>query len=261
MSFSFFLHIGANVISLIFAALSITFAILINLDTKSMNSFVADITGSFNTSPIFDFNVSKSGPSTFEEEELVLHKWPGIANGCDCRGIRASNIKCKNKICRGSCGRNETRAGCKKIRGANPENLTIWKNMSFIKRKNKGTYLDYLKDSVPKGSNCSEGFKQCGILDSLGQILCMKEQMPCPLNYLEFSKLPNSTKEFNVKTVQLGDGSYVHYSNESINSELITNFQVSDEDDVCIRPEEYNSKMKKYILDKYEYTCKKYILI
>ena len=105
MSFSLVLNIGATVISLIFAALSITFAILINLDTKSMNSFVADITGSFNTSPIFDFNVSKSGPSTFEEEELVLHKWPGIANGCDCRGIRASNIKCKNKICRGSCGR------------------------------------------------------------------------------------------------------------------------------------------------------------
>ena len=45
------------------------------------------------------------------------------------------------------------------------------------------TYSDYLKNSVNKNENCKEGFKQCGILDSFNNKLCLPIKKKCPINF------------------------------------------------------------------------------
>jgi len=46
----------------------------------------------------------------------------------------------------------------------------------------KYSYEDLLKHSTK--DNCEENYKQCGILDTYGNKLCLNESLPCPINHI-----------------------------------------------------------------------------
>ena len=105
--------------------------------------------------------------------------------------------------------------------------LTIWKNTTFISQNyTYHNYLSLLKQAKPQDEPCDEGYKQCGILDSFNQKLCLLEHETCPLNQIELSKSPTPSDIFTnkdvVNTTLLNDNvTYLHTSNAEINSRVI----------------------------------------
>ena len=58
-----------------------------------------------------------------------------------------------------------------------------WKGTKVYGRELETTYLSLLeKNSVPKGNQCLEGSHQCGILDTVENILCLDNSQQCPIN-------------------------------------------------------------------------------
>ena len=99
------------------------------------------------------------------------------------------------------------------------------------------TYLNYftlLEHAKPQNVQCDEGYKQCGVLDSFNQTLCLLENETCPLNQIELSKskVPSDifTNKDAVTTTLLNDNeTYLHTSNAEINSPVITEIVIGPE--------------------------------
>ena len=81
------------------------------------------------------------------------------------------------------------------------------------------SYSDLLKNSTK--NNCKIGYKHCGILDSVNNILCIEESLPCPINEIAIEKEDNYNR-FYYKNYSLT------YSNIAINKKLIISIIKSD---------------------------------
>ena len=121
-----------------------------------------------------------------------------------------------------------------------------------------------LKLAKPNGQPCDESYKQCGILDSLGQVLCWPENEECPINQIEFSTSSSPSDNFTnkeaVKVYPLNETTYLHTSNAEINSPVISDIVIGPEL-FCINEDERGTGPPKY---KYESssssgTCTKYL--
>ena len=132
-------------------------------------------------------------------------------------------------------------------------NLTIWRNTTFISENYTNyNYFTLLKQAKPYREQCDEGYKQCGILDSFNQTLCLLENETCPLNQIELSNsetpLDIFTNKDAVNTTLLNDNkTYLHTSNAEINSLVITEIVLGPES-VCM-----NYKERKLGPPYYEY--------
>lgn len=91
------------------------------------------------------------------------------------------------------------------------------------------TYQSLLEKAVSKGEKCPEGYKQCGILDSLNNIMCIEEDKQCPVNLIVVNTEKNAPSRYTFKTEQLNT-SYIHYTNEAIDNYIVSKFvNISEE--------------------------------
>ena len=87
------------------------------------------------------------------------------------------------------------------------------------------TYESLLTSSVKKGEPCPDNTKQCGILDTLGNIMCIDVNTDCPINLIlmtEDNNIPSEYK-YTFTTVKLNN-TYLHYTNEAINNPILVKF-------------------------------------
>ena len=98
--------------------------------------------------------------------------------------------------------------------------------------KYKENYESLLKNSY---KNCEEkNLKKCGILDTLGNIMCIPEGEECPINELvidDRSKI-DEYKNNNYKVGYLNDvnqNNYIYYRNDQIDKEIIAKIKASNE--------------------------------
>ena len=102
------------------------------------------------------------------------------------------------------------------------EYLTNWKDKTFyISRMNK-------KYTYPNILNNEKKGKYCGY-DSNGNKLYFPLNVECPINYIEFtqSKSP-SLKEYNFKTFQINQNTYMHYTNEYLEGKILIDLRISN---------------------------------
>ena len=72
--------------------------------------------------------------------------------------------------------------GCKYPFGKKLSEVVTFNEVNLTYTVSKKTYGEYRKDSVKKGEHCKEGYKQCGILDSLNNTMCITVDEQCPIN-------------------------------------------------------------------------------
>ena len=72
-------------------------------------------------------------------------------------------------------------------------NLNIWKGTKIYGKFSSSNYLDLNLTKNP--TNCGEGNKMCGILDTIGNHLCILKEEECPINILEFNYEDNFAKK------------------------------------------------------------------
>ena len=286
-------------------------------------NFLKSISNDLNKSPLFSLSLSENLTCPQNEIPISIFTYPGIIEGCDCSGIsnRKLSSNMKNKISRTKCGVEASRVGCKRILKINETNFYKWNGKTFCTGNYKEMkYVNLVKMTVKNGEKCNEGMKQCGIIDTIGQVLCLPIEEECPINHVvinnqilmdvdigkkdlvnsnnnninnnfnnsninfnessnlnfgnetlnnnnnsiinsvnnTFSNLNNNSND-NVtidpyhglmyRTIDLGNGKYLHYTNKAIDKKILINFKVSDKQP-CANPNYINSLTSPYILNK-----------
>ncbi len=202
-------------------------------------SFVDELTENFQSTPLFTLKTSSCSNA------LELGYWGGIQSGCNCLGRHDSHIEYsrRNRINQGSCSRNETYYGrCEDISRISKVSLKYYEGIQFCFNEDssivKQGYKYYLDNSVPFNSKCKEGYKQCGLLDNLNQILCLKENENCPINDFYIDKNETSNPEY--EDIPLNNNKYLHYTNSRINNSILIKLKLSEYNEPCIYPGEYS---------------------
>ena len=88
----------------------------------------------------------------------------------------------------------------------------------------KYSYYDLLANAT-KG-NCGEGLKQCGILDTIGNKLCLPEEFDCPINdiFIDFEVNERNHKGYNIchyNPLPFTTIYYIYFSNKKIDGNII----------------------------------------
>ena len=114
------------------------------------------------------------------------------------------------------------------------DDIYTWKENFFYSpsiNSDKYKYSSLIKNSVHKGEKCKEGYKQCGIIDTMDNILCLEESDECPINYIVRSNTMTPPKEilkystYDVKLIE--KGTYFFYTNEAIDNYVISQFSIN----------------------------------
>ena len=92
------------------------------------------------------------------------------------------------------------------------------------------TYDDLIKNSSK--SICNDTLKKCGILDSYGNILCIKNIDPCPINEIIIDNAVNEYKYlengyYSTNFYLLPEYKKLFYTNKSVDKKIITNIQLN----------------------------------
>ena len=131
----------------------------------------------------------------------------------------------------------------------------------------KFSYYDLLKNSTK--DNCSKDLKQCGILDTYGNKLCLYKDYPCPINeiktdlgskYLEYIDKGYQHKYYHTLKKRFNNTRYKFYfKNTSINNNIITSLLYSEKSLTFIGG--HNFKFDSDAFEKkYHYKIEKFYL-
>ena len=89
------------------------------------------------------------------------------------------------------------------------------------------TYESLLKSSVLKGQQYPTDYKQCGVLDTLDNIMCVRKDVLCPINIIVMDKNEKPPKEYTDKYTFISirlNSLYIHYTNEAIDNKILVKF-------------------------------------
>ena len=109
------------------------------------------------------------------EENLILGKWKGLKEACECPIIGTRFQKCTYK--------QKLFAFCEDKPEVQPEYYYKFDTKKICVKRTKQTYKEFLLNKQIIGNNerCKEGYKCCGIVDTLNRKLCMKIDERCPI--------------------------------------------------------------------------------
>lgn len=183
-------------------------------DIYFLNGIIDDL----KKTPILDLVIKDDYLYLEGYERHIFAKYNGTNIGC----------KCEDEITKGDCSEEQKRLNCDFFR-INKDDFDKYRNKYFfVKREN---FFDFHKHLiVPKNKKCPKGKKQCGILDSLGNILCLNETEACPLNDI---LIDNKESKDGYKSEKLNEGKFIHFINESTTKHLISDFSVFYQDKPC----------------------------
>ena len=236
-----------NILLAIVSAISLINMILTIVSYSKVSDGV-DFIDTIKTNHI-KFPLSGFNNDFFNKNIFGSVEYPGSSSGCDC----SLSIKYLYKgITSGTCTTDEYRGGCNTIYTNFSKTLSIWRE----KKELKSTFLNenyktLYKRSVAKGSSCSSGLKPCGVLDSLGNILCLENSQQCPINDLKISQsMPD-------KDYKNDNSDYKYtslwYSNKKIKMPIVVEVTDTEGNSVCSNVKEYLSNEPYYVLDNNHY--------
>ena len=212
--------------------------LIYNYVNQDYNSIII-LKDNIQSSPIFSISLSSNGICNEKKEIYPIGYFSGIRKGKFY----------KKKTSYGKCTFLHD-STCETIKQVNGFNLNIWDGNIFCVNKNPElNYETFLRNSVENNKECDIGFKKCGFLDSNKRIMCIEENNNCPINKIIINNNKTSPTDFKYITLSLNNSKFLHYTNESINSDIIVNLSISS-GIPCMNPNEINTKYPQYILDK-----------
>lgn len=166
---------------IVYFIVSIVFSFLYTKYNFENHEIISEIKKDLNTSLITSFE-SKDYCS-YDEEVLVLGQWGGSSEGCLCDG----------KIYKRKCSDKDIKNLCSTIQAKPPINYSKFNSTKICIKRTEMKYIDLLKTwRIQNKLPCYYGHF-CGIINSLGQYLCMDKKEKCPVNISNLNAL--STEE------------------------------------------------------------------
>ena len=136
---------------------------------------------------------------------------------------------------------------------AEPDDYSLYSivilSEQYFDYKNYQTYEELLNnDSIIKNNeDCNDKFKNCGVIDTLGQKLCLPEEIDCPLNDLllvntsDDEKINDYIKKGYKRKDALNEKTFL-YSSEQKDKPIIGRIVLNGEKGVCANPTEFSWK-------------------
>ena len=181
-----------------------------DFDYDFENSIAYEINQFVNEKLIYSFIPKNKCDSN--EEALKLGKWKGLKAGCSCplKGLTVGKCTLKQKhtyFCR---DKPEVPA----------KYYTKFDSKKICVKRTKETYKDFLlkKQIIEKNEKCQEGYKCCGIIDTLNRKLCMKLNEKCPITINDINSPDKNNTE---------------------NSQILSIFKIT-ETEPCMNPNQKN---------------------
>lgn len=212
-----------------------------------------DITDSWDKSPILE--LTNLGGCPEDATPLLTDEWIGTNRGCNCLNRWSDYIpwENQNRINYGFCSMNMTMGGCTNIEPYEPQPLEIWRNSFLCAKKMNQNYTDFYTTAVKSSKSCKSDYKQCGTLDTFGNILCIPSEQKCPINKIVIQDGRSAPPtDFNYNVLSLGAENYaLYFTNEAINGKILVDVKIS-EGDVCVDSKERNTKFpgESYVLER-----------
>ena len=154
--------------------------------------------------------------------DFFSNEFPGNFKGCDCFNVKSNTYK--KKIFNETCTKNQIKKECKNINENDNINLNVWKGKKLcLERMEKKYNFFMLNQFKSKKNSCENGFKFCGVFDTKENILCLPENLSCPISNVF---IDNEKKVNNYETIELSNDYYLHFSkraNEKIYLEFLAN--------------------------------------
>ena len=119
----------------------------------------------------------------------------------------------------------------------------------YFDYKNYKTYEELLNNGsiIKNTEDCNDKFKSCGVIDTLGQKLCLPEEIDCPLNDLllvntsDDEKINDYIKKGYKRKDALNEKTFL-YSSEQKDKPIIGRIVLNGEKGVCANPTEFSWK-------------------
>ena len=106
--------------------------------------------------------------------------------------------------------------------------------------ESKHNYEELLKHS---GKECEKNYKKCGILDTLGNIMCIPNEEECPINEIIVDLESNTnlySSNYNITFLEnLTEGYVLYYRNTATDKEIITKMTLNNETPRYINSENF----------------------
>ena len=181
------------------------------------------IIDSLESSPIYNLRI---GGSCYDDKSIILHKWKGIYQN------KYNDDKSKT----------EGETEIDKINGY------------YLCYDTKKSYIELLYNGqiISKNEKCRIGYKNCGIIDTLEQQLCIPENDNCPLYDIGIGEENDIHK--NNKDYIFHKESKIYYNNENYNepNKKIIGKLILNDGQPCYNP---NKKLwKKFFDNEVEYS-------
>lgn len=227
------------------------------------DNIIDDILTNWNATFISDITEKTTNECNVGESEFTLGRFQGTFEGCNCLGRSGNKIsnKYKDKVNPFPCTSDLLESNCYKTLPITPKTLRIWETKELCVTKTDKRFYDHIRESVSNNETCPSGTKQCGLIDSLNQKLCVLTANACPVNKIVITKYSkpiddtvNSYSEISL------NGSYnLYYSKLAANNGIPVEYTLS-EGERCVDPKEINSKFVPYVLsnEKKDYYCSTY---
>ena len=108
-------------------------------------------------------------------------------------------------------------------------------------------YSSLLKYSTK--NECISGFKKRGILDTLGNIICIPNEKTCPINDIKSYNLNDTIKD-DYQMLEFKNY-YLFYTNNLIDNEIISKIEINDEYPKYITKENFIFDYESYEISSY----------
>lgn len=83
--------------------------------------------------------------------------------------------------------------------------------------------------SLAKGLQCTSGYKQCGLYNNFEDKFCVKNNLPCPINYIAFKETKDiDFKNITYKYEEMQNGFWIVSSNNMTDEKLAIDFEVAE---------------------------------
>ena len=212
--------------------------IYINLN-EVYSDYTIGMTKNWMNSPIIDI---QTGPYCSPGYSSVgFDNWPGTFRGCYYRF----------QIFTGTCKSHNITMGYD-IREIPSQPIKTWHNSNIcVKRSNMSSYLGLSIEG--QNNSCPLNLKNCGIIDSLSNIMCVPISDDCPINDIQILS-NNETVPSGYKNISLnrnGEKKIIVFGNKGITGKIAVEFKISD-NIPCMNPYFYNKIGDPYILENYQ---------
>ena len=210
-----------------------------NIYSSTKINYFESIIQNLSKFPIIDIKQRNNFKCDPEYSTLNLGYWPGLSAGCDCSYFA-------DDIFKKECSSNLKNL-CITLREIKGSNYYVWKGISFCVKYYKYNYKNIT--ITRSNEDCPNKYRKCGKIDSLGNLLCVEEDLKCPLNYFKISNQTISNYTSSIIKFQLENNEFAYFSNEYIEQDILIDFKIT-ESLPCVDPSEESYDKDPYILEK-----------